>query len=40
MSKIADSFLKILTSHLYMTFPIFLISALNTLFFMFLFKTF
>lgn len=40
MSKVADNFLKIIKSHLYMTFPIFLISILNAFIFMFLLKTF
>jgi hypothetical protein len=38
MSYIADGFLRILKSHIYLSFPIFLISMLNIFIFMFLFK--
>jgi len=40
MSNVADGFLRILKSHLYLSFPIILISILNAFIFMFLFKTF
>jgi len=40
MSNIANSFFKVLKSHLYLSFPIILISILNSFIFMFLFETF
>ncbi len=40
MGYIADGFLKVLKSHMYLSFPIILISALNIFIFMFLFNTF
>jgi len=40
MGYITDGFLRVIKSHIYLSFPIFLISALNAFIFMFLFKTF